>query len=286
MQYIKFYNVRAHSTNDIASLVDSPLVPTDDEIIPSESTESILIPEMKKSQSAIIDKLTEETTDKRDLLSAKLVVNDHTTATNLRLQIRVMETDKPSFIFHFIKRSNKHLLFIETMPNKYNIHDNSIILRGFEHFKDSRWTYIHYAEKQMRCTLKPQLYNVKTLYLNAITSPYVDVNFCKVTSYNGMFSGMKELEEIVIEKFDTTNITSMEEMFSGCVKLKTIKFIGCDFSSVETMANLCNGCVSLKKLQFIDCKLHIRCDYWNILYNCPEDVSLTVPMEIYNVLIQ
>ena len=96
-----------------------------------------------------------------------------------------------------------------------------------------------------------------------------------------MFANMKDLKEITIENFDTSLITSMEEMFSGCEKLCSITFIGCDFSGVTTMANLCNGCVSLRKLHFINCKLNLNCDYWHMLYNCPNIISLMVPREIY-----
>ena len=196
-----------------------------------------------------------------------------------------MEAGKPDYIFHLIKQYNKHLKFIETTPNIYNTEGGSIVLRGFELLKDSRWTYIHYADDQMRCTLKPQLRNTKFLYLNEFTSPYVAVNFDNVTSFNGMFSAMKELESVTIERFDTKYITSMEEMFLDCINLKSITITGCDFSAVQTMANFCRGCKSLKSIRFFDCKFNIHCDYWNAFYDCPSLETLIVPGEIRFIIV-
>ena len=122
---------------------------------------------------------------------------------------------------------------------------------------------------------------MKRLHFNARNSPFVAVNFYNVTSYNGMFSGMNELEEVIIENWDTSLITSMEEMFAHCCSLKSVHFIGCDFSAVTSMIKLCSHCTSLKELHFINCKMNITCDYWRMLYNCPEVISLKFPEEVY-----
>ncbi len=69
MDYIRFYNARASSTGDLASLTDSILVPSNDEsILTSDSTDSILVPEMKKSQSANISMLVDKPLDKCTIL--------------------------------------------------------------------------------------------------------------------------------------------------------------------------------------------------------------------------
>ena len=281
MDYIRFYNARACSTGDLVSLTDSILVPSEDEsLLAKDSTDSILVPEMKKSQSVNISMIIDKPLDKCAILPVSCVLNENILPSPTRLSIRVMEADKPEYIFHLIKQYNKCLKFIETTPNEYNTEGGSIILRGFESLKDSRWTYIHYADEQMRCTLKPQLRNIKHLYLNEFTSPYVAVNFYNVVSFNGIFSSMKILEDVTIENFDTKRITSMEEAFLDCVNLKTITIIGCDFSAVQTMANFCRGCKSLKTIRFINCKMNIRCDYWNAFHNCPSLETLDVPEEI------
>ena len=287
MDYIRFYNAHANSTGDLASLANSILVPSeDDSVIVSDSTDSILVPEMKKSQSANISTLTHNEPDKCEVLPVMCVLNEELTPLNTRLSIRVMEVSKPDYIYYLIKRYDKQLKFIETTPNEYNINEHAVVLRGFESIKDSRWTYMHYAESQLRCTLKPQLCNVKRLYLNEFTSPYVSINFDNVTSYNGMFAAMDKLEDIIIERFDMKHITSMEEAFMDCINLKTITIVDCDLSAIQTMANFCRGCKSLKIVRFIDCKLNIRCDYHNAFYDCPLLDTLAVPKEIIAAILE
>lgn len=281
MDYIRFYNARASSTGDLASLTDSILVPSEDEpVIASDSTDSILVPEMKKSQSVTISTLVDKPIDKCTVIPVSFVLNENVLPSPTRLSIRMMEADKPEYIFHLLKQHNKRLKFIETTPNEYNTEAGTIVLRGFESVKDSRWTYIHYAEGQMRCTLKPQLRALKHMYLNEFTSPYVSINFSYVTSFNGIFSSMSRLEDMTIENFDTKRITSMEEAFMDCVNLKSIMFIGCDFSSVQTMANFCRGCRALKSIRFMNCKLNIRCDYWYAFHDCPLLETIRVPEEV------
>ena len=289
MQYLKFYEVKASSTSDIASLTNSILVPSDsldDTSSRTESTDSVLVPEMKKSKSVNLQKIIDEPRNKCELLNVKLIQNDNTDPIVLHSHMRVLESDKPVFVYHFIKRTNKRIKYIETTLNKYNIHDNSIILRGFETLKDSRWTYIHYPDNQTRCILNPSFINSKALHFNASTSPFVSVNFNDITSYHGMFSSMPKIKEIVIEKFDMSRVTSMEEMFVNCTELESISFIDCDLSNVETMVKLCTGCTKLKTLKFIRCKLSIMCEYWNMLSKCPLIESITIPLEIYRLIVQ
>lgn len=287
MDYIRFYNARASSTGDLTLLANSILVPSEDEgIIVSDSTDSILAPEMKKSQSANISTITYTAPDKCEVLPITFVLNEDLAPSNTRLSIRIMEVHKPDYIFHLIRRYDKYLKFIETTPNEYNINENSVTLRGFNSLKDSRWTYIQYAENQMRCTLKPQLHDMEYLYLNELASPYVSVNFNDVTSFNGIFAAMDKLEYITIERFDTKRITSMEEAFMDCINLKMITIVGCDFSAIQTMANFCRNCRSLKTIRFIDCKLNIRCDYYNMFHDCPLLDTMIVPEEIRSVILE
>jgi surface protein len=289
MDYIRFYNAHAHSTGDLASLVDSPLVPSEslesEPASPTESTDSILVPEMQRSKSVNLSKIVDEPVNRCELLNLQLLVNDETEPIKLRSQMRLLEAENPEFICYSVKRANRHVNFIETTVNRYNINGDVITTRGFETFKDSRWLYMQYDDDQMRCTLEHQLYSSKRLHFNELTSPYVAVNFHMVTSYNGMFASLTDLEEITIEKFDTSKVTSMEEMFKDCINLKSITIIGCDLSAVTTMANFCRGCRSLKKLHFINCKYNLTCNYWNMLYGCHNIDSIKIPRELLKPII-
>lgn len=287
MDYIRFYNTRASSMGDIASITNSILVPTEDESESiTESTDSILVPDLKKSHSVSTISKIDEPTDDCEVLNASIVINDNVSSINMRTKMRVIEMRKPQYIYHAARVFNKYLNFIETTPNHNNIKANSVIIRGFESLKDSRWTYIHYAENQLRCTLNPSLLNAETLHFNALTSPFVSINFDDITSYYGMFSAMPNLKEIVMEKFDLSRIRSIEEMFFNCTTLESISFIDCDLSAVESMAKLCLGCTKLKMLKFIRCKLSIACDYRNMLSKCPSIESIMVPLEIYRLILQ
>lgn len=286
MDYIKFYNTRASSMGDIASVTDSILIPTEDECeSTTESTDSILVPDMKKSRSVNTISEIDKPINKCEILNASIMLNHNSIPVNMRIQIRVLETEKPDYIYHAVKFFNRQIKFVETTPNVNNISANSIVIRGFETLKDSRWTYIRYTENQMRCTLDPRLVNAKLLYFNALTSPFVSVNFNVISSYNGMFKSMPKIKEIIIEKFDMTRVTSMEEMFMDCPKLQRITFINCDMSTVETMAKMCYNCTALRELKFIRCKLNIMCDYWNMLSKCPLTESITAPLEIYRSIL-
>ena len=284
MQVFKFYAIKANSTSDLAALDNSILIPMEDSLLCSEaeSLEPLPLPPMHKSQSVTLSNIVHQERNDCELLQAKLAVNDEPFLFKMRMQLRLLEAGKPTFIFHFVRRSNPQLKYIETTPSKKNINGNSIVLRGFEGIKTNRfWCYIHYGQTEMRCTLKPEKYMMKRLHFNSRSSPFVAVNFYNVTSYNGMFAEMKELEEIIIENWDTSLITSMEDMFMRCKSLKSVHFIGCDFSAVLSMANLCSHCTSLKELHFINCKMNITCDYRRMLYDCPGIISLKFPEEVY-----
>lgn len=285
MDYIRFYNTRASSMGDIASVANSILVPTEDECEAiNDSTDSILIPDLKKSYSVNIIKELDKPADECEVLNASIMINDNNIPVSMRTEMRLIETKKPLYIYYAVRFFDKRIKFIETTPNYNNVMANSIIVRGFESLKDSRWTYIHFAETQMRCTLNPSLINSKALHFNALTSPFVSVNCDDITSYHGMFSSMPNLKEIVIEKFDMSRVRSIEEMFINCTSLESISFIDCDLSAVETMAKLCFGCTKLKTLKFVRCKLSIMCDYRNMLSKCPLIESITVPLEIYRII--
>ena len=305
MTCLEFFNIRSHSTGDIASTGNSnddplsscvqeptyKLCPQDEPEkacdSDDDSEDSFIIPYMKKSHSLnIIHDSDKPATDKCQVLNAYITVNDSNEPIDMRMRIRVLEAGKRAYIYNAVKLFNKDLRFIETVPNINNITSKSVIMRGFETLRDSRWLYFQYIDNQIRCTLKPSLHNVESLKFNALTSPFVSINFSDVTAYNGMFSSMPNLKEIVIEKFDMSRVTSMKEMFINCTSLETITFINCDLSSVETMYKMCYGCTKLKEIKFIKCKLNSACSYWDMFGNCPSLETISVPLYVYQLIIQ
>ena len=71
----------------------------------------------------------------------------------------------------------------------------------------------------------------------------------KLNSCDNMFSGMKNITEIDISNFDTSEVTSMYSFFNECSKLKRINFKKdnniIDTSLVTNMENMFYGCKSL-----------------------------------------
>ena len=71
----------------------------------------------------------------------------------------------------------------------------------------------------------------------------------KLNSCDNMFSGMKNITEIDISNFDTSEVTSMYLFFKECSKLKRINFKKdnniIDISLVTNMENMFYGCKSL-----------------------------------------
>ena len=58
----------------------------------------------------------------------------------------------------------------------------------------------------------------------------------------------KYIEDIILDKYDTSNVTDMSCMFEGCSSLKSLDLSGFDTSNVTNMSNMFEGCSSLKSL--------------------------------------
>ena len=74
----------------------------------------------------------------------------------------------------------------------------------------------------------------------------LDVGNCKVFGY--MFAGCSSLENIDINKLDTSKSVSMIHMFVGCKNLKTVAINKINTSNVKYMQSCFEGCESLKKI--------------------------------------
>lgn len=104
MDYIRFYNTRASSMGDIASVANSILVPTEDghESI-TDSTDSILVPDLKKSCSVSMISELDKPFDKCEVLNTSIVVNENIVPISMRTQMRVIETKKSQYLYHTSK---------------------------------------------------------------------------------------------------------------------------------------------------------------------------------------
>ncbi|WP_205104711.1 BspA family leucine-rich repeat surface protein [Marseilla massiliensis] len=58
----------------------------------------------------------------------------------------------------------------------------------------------------------------------------------------------EQIEDIILDGFDTSNITDMSDMFAGCSSLKSLDLSGFDTSNVTDMSYMFKGCSSLVSL--------------------------------------
>ena len=70
----------------------------------------------------------------------------------------------------------------------------------------------------------------------------------KVTDMGYMFKGCSSLVSLDLSGFDTSNVTDMGGMFDGCSSLMSLDLSGFDTSKVNLMDYMFNGCSSLKSL--------------------------------------
>ncbi|MBM6673797.1 BspA family leucine-rich repeat surface protein [Marseilla massiliensis] len=61
-------------------------------------------------------------------------------------------------------------------------------------------------------------------------------------------SKAEQIEDIILDGFDTSKITSMYQMFYGCSSLVSLNLSGFDTSSVTNMRSMFHGCSSLESL--------------------------------------
>ena len=83
-------------------------------------------------------------------------------------------------------------------------------------------------------------------YSDEIKTAYVDVE--SITSTEGMFAGLTNLQEVDFANFDTSNVTNMATMFNGCQSLRSIDLSGLSTSNVTDMNNMFVLCNSLETL--------------------------------------
>ena len=74
------------------------------------------------------------------------------------------------------------------------------------------------------------------------------VENCKLYDCTCLFAGLKQLQSITFDSFDTSDVTKMYGMFYKCTGLKSLDLSELDTSKVENMMYMFNGCKSLTSL--------------------------------------
>ena len=73
-------------------------------------------------------------------------------------------------------------------------------------------------------------------------------NLSKLTNMNGLFNGLKNIQNLNLISWNTSKVTNMYYMFSGCTSLMSLDLSNFDTSKVENMSGMFISCSSLTNL--------------------------------------
>ena len=77
-----------------------------------------------------------------------------------------------------------------------------------------------------------------------------------------------QIEDIILDEYDTSNVTDMSCMFDGCSSLESLDLSGFDTSNVTDMFNMFYGCSSLESLDLSDFDTSNVTDMSKMFYGC------------------
>ena len=99
-----------------------------------------------------------------------------------------------------------------------------------------------------------------------------------LTSTNSMFSGLKNITNIDLSKFNSSQLTNMDYMFKGCTSLVSINLDNFQTSKMNIMEYVFQNCVSLKSLNLSSFDTSKVTDFHYMFCNC---TSLVI-LDLYN----
>ena len=98
----------------------------------------------------------------------------------------------------------------------------------------------------------------------------------EISSFKYMFYGCKNIIEIDLSEFNTSNIINMASMFDNCVNLEKINFGNIDTSKVENMRSLFYNCSKLTSIDVSNFDTSQVTDMGWIFSNCSSLESLNI----------
>ena len=98
----------------------------------------------------------------------------------------------------------------------------------------------------------------------------------KLTMCDSMFRGMREITEIDLSQFDSSDVTDMKHMFRNCVSLQSINSDNFNSGNVENMEYMFSNCVSLQSINLDNFNTGNVESMEYMFYNCRSLTSLNV----------
>ena len=113
----------------------------------------------------------------------------------------------------------------------------------------------------------------------------IEWNNIVVGSIKNMFYNCKDIVEIDMTKFDTSQVTDMSEMFSLCSSLKSINVSNLITTNVQTMENMFYKCTDLTSLNLESFTIQKVTSLYRMFYDCKnlEYINIKNFEEYYNI---
>ena len=142
--------------------------------------------------------------------------------------------------------SNLSLLFI-LLVSKVNSNRVKLKVNKIGSIQLLNTTYVQKPEEfRIRDEIKAE--NGNTIIIDNIDDEIELIWNNKLTMCDSMFRGMREITEIDLSQFDSSDVINMKQMFRNCVSLQSINLDNFNTGNVESMEYMFYNCRSLTSL--------------------------------------
>ena len=98
----------------------------------------------------------------------------------------------------------------------------------------------------------------------------------KLTNCNSMFRGMRDITEIDLSQFDSSDVDNIKYMFYNCISLQSINLGNFNTGNVESMEYMFYNCIFLQSINLDNFNTSNAENMEYMFYNCRSLTSLNV----------
>ena len=98
----------------------------------------------------------------------------------------------------------------------------------------------------------------------------------KLTNCNSMFRGMRDITEIDLSQFDSSDVDNIKYMFYNCISLQSINLDNFNTGNVESMEYMFYNCIFLQSINLDNFNTSNAENMEYMFYNCRSLTSLNV----------
>ena len=137
------------------------------------------------------------------------------------------------------------------LNKNFQYEPSEIIVNGYVNNSCKKTCFFHDDLNNITIKFSNQIYSSENMFKNLKNILEIDLsNFdtSQITNMNSMFSGCSNLSKVILSNRNTYNLRNMSNMFYSCSNLFTIYFGNIDTSSVENMEHLFHGCFQINSI--------------------------------------